>query len=43
VLLGLVTNLTCRHNQLLDRKAYALRCAPPEATCLTQEIRPQED
>ena len=43
VLVGLVTNLTCRHNQLLDRKVYALRCAPPETACPTQEFRPQED
>jgi radical SAM superfamily enzyme YgiQ (UPF0313 family) len=43
VLAGLVANLTCRHNQLLDRKVYALRCAPPETTCPTQELRPQED
>lgn len=43
VLLGLVTNLTCRHNQLLDRKVYALRCAPPQAACPAQGLRPQED
>lgn len=43
VLFGLVTNLTGRHNHLLDRKVYALRRAPPEATCPTQELRPQED
>lgn len=29
VLVGLVTNLTSRHNQLLDREFYPLRCAPP--------------
>jgi radical SAM superfamily enzyme YgiQ (UPF0313 family) len=43
VLLGLVTNLTCRHNQLLDRKVHALRCATPEATSPTQGLRLQED
>lgn len=43
VLVGLVTNLTCRHNQLLDRKVYALRCAPPETACPTQGLRTQED
>jgi hypothetical protein len=43
VLLGLVTNLTCRHNKLLDRKAYALRCVPPGATSPTQGFRLQED
>jgi radical SAM superfamily enzyme YgiQ (UPF0313 family) len=35
VLVGLVTNLTCRHNQLQDRKVYALRCTPPEGTSAT--------
>jgi hypothetical protein len=43
VLLGLVTNLTCRHNQLLDRKVHALRCATPEAASPTQGLRLQED
>jgi len=43
VLLGLVTNLTCRHNHLLDRRVYALRCPPPEATSPTQGLRLQED
>jgi radical SAM superfamily enzyme YgiQ (UPF0313 family) len=43
VLLGLVTNLTCRYNHLLDRKVYALRCAPPEATSTTPGLRLQED
>jgi radical SAM superfamily enzyme YgiQ (UPF0313 family) len=43
VLLGLVTNLTCRHNQLLDRKVHALRCATPEATSPTPGLRLQED
>jgi len=43
VLLGLITNLTCRHNHLLDRKVYALRCAPPEATSPAPGLRLQED
>ena len=43
VLFGLITNLTCRYSHLLDRKVYALRRAPPEATLPTQELRPQED
>jgi hypothetical protein len=43
VLLGLVANLTCRHNQLLDRKVHALRCATPEATSPTPGLRLQED
>ena len=43
VIFGLVTNLTCRYSHLLDRKVYALRRAPPEATLPTQELRPQED
>jgi len=43
VLAGLVTNLTCRHNHLLDRKVYALRCAPPEVSCPMQGLRPQAD
>jgi radical SAM superfamily enzyme YgiQ (UPF0313 family) len=41
VLLGLLTNLSCRHNNLLDRKVYALRCAALEAACPTQELRRQ--
>ena len=43
VLLGLVTNLTGRHNHLLDRKVSALRCATPEAACPTQELQLRED
>jgi radical SAM superfamily enzyme YgiQ (UPF0313 family) len=43
VLLSLVTNLTCRHNHLLDRKVDALRCAPAETASPTQGLRGQED
>jgi radical SAM superfamily enzyme YgiQ (UPF0313 family) len=43
VLFGLITNLTCRYSHLLDRKVYALRRAPPEATCPARELRPQVD
>jgi hypothetical protein len=43
VLFGLVANLTCRHNHLLDRKVCALRRAPLETTSPTQALRVQED
>jgi len=43
VLLGLITNLTCRYNHLLDRKVDALRCAPPETASPKHGLRPQED
>ncbi|MCJ7502693.1 MAG: hypothetical protein MUP80_06505, partial [Acidobacteriia bacterium] len=43
VLLGLITNLTCRYNHLLDRKVDALRCAPPDTASPKHGLRPQED
>jgi hypothetical protein len=41
--LGLITNLTCRYNHLLDRKVDALRSAPPETASPKHGLRPQED
>jgi radical SAM superfamily enzyme YgiQ (UPF0313 family) len=43
MLLSLITNLTCRHNHLLDRKVDALRYAPPETVSPTEGVRLQKD
>jgi radical SAM superfamily enzyme YgiQ (UPF0313 family) len=43
VLFGLVTNLTGRHNHLLDRKVCALRRALLEAASATQALQLGED